>query len=177
MNFFIIIFFTVDDIRKLNNLYREKNYDKNGKGGTAFRKGRVQSDPRLMMVYQHVLDVQLPIVFGSTYIILGGMIYDSQCSRGVKKKCYLNPILQKLSNSSLQDIYEKAKQLYFTPETNLADLKLGDSSGMVIVEQKWVLEKYYEEFHYQPSRHKLYVIYYERVNKMITLFMCFNNHY
>ena len=99
------------------------------------------------------------------------MIYDSQCSRGVKKRCLPEPNPRKVElsrNSTLQDIYEKAKQLYFTPGTNFADLKLGDSSGMVIEvveEQKWVLEKYYEEFHYQPSRHKLYVIHYEKVNK------------
>ena len=49
-------------------------------------------------------------------IILGGMVYDDDLERGVRKKYLNEPYPQKVElarNATLADVFQKAKQLYF----------------------------------------------------------------
>ena len=52
---------------------------------------------------------------------------------------------------------------------------LADSGGVVVQidQSKWILEDYYKEHDYKPSRHKLYVVYNSEV---VSLFYKYNIH-
>ena len=52
-------------------------------------------------------------------------------------------------------------ELYFVNGANPSRMELADSSGLSIHVNKseWKLYSYYKDNNYQPSRHKLYVMY------------------
>ena len=88
------------------------------------------------------------------------MIYDG--NKGVKRNIR-QPNPQKVElprKSNLMDVFEKAKELYFHEDTSLNNMNIGDANGLVInIEQSsWILENYYKDNDYKPSRHRLYVI-------------------
>ena len=61
----------------------------------------------------------------------------------------------------LQQLYTKAKELFFSDIKGIEDLKLGYSSGSPIIlsdKDSWSLGDYFLGHNLQPSRHKLYVI-------------------
>ena len=92
------------------------------------------------------------------------MIYDELLRKGVRKKILKepNPTKVELSKTcTLQQLYTKAEELFFSDIEGIEDLKLGDSSGSPIIlsdEHSWSLGDYFLGHHLQPSRHKLYVI-------------------
>ena len=92
------------------------------------------------------------------------MIYDELLRKGVRKKILKepNPMKVELSKTcTLQQLYTKAEELFFSDIEGIEDLKLGDSSGSPIIlsdEDSWSLGDYFLGHHLQPSRHKLYVI-------------------
>ena len=66
-------------------------------------------------------------------------------------------------NSSLEDVLHKANELYFKFQ-DIYCLSLADTNGMSIEvddPNDWKLDQYYAHNHYQPSRHKMYVMYTE----------------
>ena len=97
-------------------------------------------------------------------VILGGMLYDHELNRGVRKKFLPEPNPQKIElpiNATLTMVFEKAKQLYFEDmEPEIDALSLCDSTGILIpVQDKamWSLGSFYQKNSLQPSHYKLYV--------------------
>ena len=97
------------------------------------------------------------------------MIFDRSSGKGVRKKSIPEPNPRKVEMSrmsSLVDIFQKAKELYFYPKCDIDEFKLGDGSGMLVEvaeKESWSLQKYYDENSYKPSRHKVYVVLYGKV--------------
>lgn len=95
-------------------------------------------------------------------VILGGMIYDQELGRGIRKK-YLpepNPAKVEISRDACYtDLLEVAKSRYFMEfEPELDNLGLADSIGMPIAvanPEKWTLGSFYSRNSLQPSRYKL----------------------
>lgn len=84
-------------------------------------------------------------------------------NKAVKKIQYQpNPRkVELVKTSSLDDVLNKANEMYF----KLPDTSCLDSNGLLIEVDSvldWKLEQYYACNHYQPSRHKLYVMYTEK---------------
>ena len=97
-------------------------------------------------------------------ITLGGMVFDRELNRGVRKKYVSEPNPQKVElqrDSTLPAVLEKAKELYFKDmHPQLDALSLCDSSGVLIPVQDdiaWTLGAFYNNNLLQPSRYKLYV--------------------
>ena len=91
------------------------------------------------------------------------MIFEPNLQKGVKKDWLAKPNPRKVElarNSSLQTVFERCKEIYFSSGCAVENLQLADSSGMIIEVQKesWVLETFYNENNYQASRHKLFVM-------------------
>jgi hypothetical protein len=94
------------------------------------------------------------------------MIYNHSLGKGVRSKCLPqpNPIKIEMSkNSLLNDIYKRAKELFFKKKEG--NMFLSDSSGVIIdLGVNWTKGKYYNENNFILSRHKLYVILDEKLN-------------
>ena len=92
------------------------------------------------------------------------MQFDTRQCKGVKRKWLPEPNPRKVEmprKASLMNVFERAKEIYFHEECDVHDMQLADSSGMMIQvddETRWTLEKYFDDNHYQPSRHKVYVM-------------------
>ena len=98
-------------------------------------------------------------------ILLGGMVYDNDSSKGICKKNLPepNPIKIEISKEcTLKELYAKAYEMFFNNiNTTIDDLMLGDSSDTPITicdNEEWTVRKYYQSNNFQPSRHKLYII-------------------
>ena len=82
------------------------------------------------------------------------MLYDNKLGKGIKRQTIPGPNPRKVElsrKSTINDIYSHAK-LHVS----------GHDSGGVVVkihQSKWILENYYKEHDYKPSRHKLCVVY------------------
>ena len=92
------------------------------------------------------------------------MLYDMEAGKGFRRRSIPGPNPQKVEfsrKSSLDDIFIRAKELYFGDKANLKKMNLADSSGMIanVDPCDWYLEEYYKDNDYKPSRHKLYVVY------------------
>ena len=93
------------------------------------------------------------------------MLYDHASGKGCRRRCIPTPNPQKVElprKSTLDDLYQHAKDLYFGEEANTNKMSLADSSGIlvkIIDEADWVLESYYKDNDFKPSRHKVYVVY------------------
>ena len=92
------------------------------------------------------------------------MIYDHKRCRGVKYGTR-QPNPQKVElprRSTLIDVFNKAKELFFESKALISDMCLGDSNGLVRnfdqTSTSWTLESYYRENSFKASRHRLYVI-------------------
>ena len=96
-------------------------------------------------------------------VILGGMLYDNELKRGVRRRYLPEPNPQKVElprHAKLTDVFEKAKYLYFNEvETDTKSMCLCDSSGVLIPvnADSWTLASFYQKNNLQPSRYKLYV--------------------
>ncbi len=109
--------------------------------------------------------------------VLGGMVYDQNLSRGVRKK-YLpdpNPTKVELAKGTkYTDILKMAKSLFFVEfDPTLDTLSLADSSGVPIqisLPEKWTLGSFYQNNGLQPSRYKLYVVI--QVSKNVSILTC-----
>jgi hypothetical protein len=95
-------------------------------------------------------------------IVLGAMIYNDTLKKGVKKNVpEPNPQKVELRRTcTLDKLFHKANELYFHNEALVSSMNLGDSSGLIVNVDKsnWILETYYKDNDYKPSRHRLYVI-------------------
>ena len=94
------------------------------------------------------------------------MIFDHTAGKGIKKKWIPQPNPRKVEmarRSSLQDVLKKAKDIYFYDHCDYSSLRLADTNGIMIeVETSgWMLETYYENNDFKPSRHKMYVMQYD----------------
>ena len=93
------------------------------------------------------------------------MLYDRKSGKGVKRQCIPGPNPQKIElskKSTLNDIFMSAKELYFGDNANTQKMSLADSCGVIVQideNKQWMLENYYIDHGYKPSRHKLYVAY------------------
>ena len=92
------------------------------------------------------------------------MHYNAQLCKGVKSHHIPPPNPQKVElpkNSSFDDLLSHAKALYFGEDADSSQMNLADSAGKTINVEKsqWHLANYYSDNGYQPSRHKLYVVY------------------
>ena len=92
------------------------------------------------------------------------MYYNRSSSKG--KRCSSIPCpnprkVEFLRKSSLDDVFLRAKELYFGETANLTEMTLADSSGMLVEvdRAKWTLEEYYKDNDLKPSRHKMYIVY------------------
>ena len=99
------------------------------------------------------------------------MVYDTELMRGIRKRYLPEPNPQRVElprNATLRDVFNKAKQLYFSEiETNIESMCLADSGGILIpIDDKdsWLLSFFYQKNHLQPSRYKLYVAVKEEVS-------------
>ena len=100
-------------------------------------------------------------------VTLGGMVFDSELKRGVRKKSLSEPNPQKVEmprNATYSMVIEKAVELYFEDfkgeDEVTNDYVLCDSSGIVIPvkeQSAWSLGSFYQKNSLQPSRYKLYV--------------------
>lgn len=93
------------------------------------------------------------------------MMYDDTTGKGKKYESILpkpNPCKVEVPRQAcLQDIYAKAKELYFKESSDCSRMCLADSSGMIIKidnQQSWTLEKYFHNNDFHPSRHKIFVV-------------------
>ena len=103
------------------------------------------------------------------------MVYDDDLERGVRKKYLNEPNPQKVElarNATLADVFQKAKQLYFSEiDVDVDSMCLADSAGILIPiqdKESWSLSSFYQKNRLQPSRYKLYVAVYE-VSEFIPL--------
>lgn len=92
------------------------------------------------------------------------MLYNSLSGKGVKRDYLPKPNPQKVEmpkNCTFREIVHKAKTLYFGEDADESKMNLADSSGIMIQVDKasWNLDQYYKDNNYQPSRHKIYVLY------------------
>ena len=96
-------------------------------------------------------------------ISLGGMIYDPDLERGIRKEILPEPNPTKVEmpkNASLEAVFHKAKDLYFKDDVDeaLVSYKLADSGGIPIHvddTEKWNLGDFYQQNGLVPSRYKL----------------------
>uniref|UniRef100_A0A1X7TZT8 Uncharacterized protein n=1 Tax=Amphimedon queenslandica TaxID=400682 RepID=A0A1X7TZT8_AMPQE len=96
--------------------------------------------------------------------ILGGMLYNFRSGKGIKRHYLPKPNPQMVEipkNCTFKEFVRKAKTLYFGKDANESKMNLADSSGILIQVDKatWNLDQYYKDNNYQPSRHKMYVLY------------------
>lgn len=105
--------------------------------------------------------------------MLGGMVYDSKCGKGIRRKTLPEPNPNKVQISgtaTLKDIFSKAKELYFPDKKNdniEQYMRLSDSSGVSFIidePDKWTVETFYQTNNLKSSRHKLYVVFDEEVS-------------
>lgn len=97
--------------------------------------------------------------------------YRNVILRGIRKRHFPEPNPQRVElprNATVCDVFNKAKQLYFSEmETNIESMCLADSGGILIpIDDKdsWLLSSFYQKNHLQPSRYKLYVAVKEEVS-------------
>lgn len=107
------------------------------------------------------------------------MLYDNKSGKGIKRQTIPGPNPRKVElsrKSTINDVYSHAKLLYFDEKANSEDMYLADSGGVVVQidQSKWILEDYYKEHDYKPSRHKLYVVY---NSEAVSLFYKYNVHF
>ena len=113
-------------------------------------------------------------------VILGVMVYDKELNRGIRKKYLPEPNPQRVElarNATLSDVFQKAKELYFSEvETNTDSMSLADSGGILIPIDKdsWSLSLFYQKNHLQPSRYKLYVAVKEEVSQCSYMYYAYN---
>lgn len=91
------------------------------------------------------------------------MYLNHSTGKGIKRRCIsvANPSkVELLRRASIYDLFHKAKDLYFDENSNIANMHLADSNGLIIHidKDKWNLQDYYDENQYKYSRHKLYVV-------------------
>ena len=95
------------------------------------------------------------------------MVYDTELMRGICKRYLPEPNLQRVElprNATLRDVFNKAKQLYFSEiETNIESMCLGGILMPIDDKDSWLLSSFYQKNHLQPSRYKLYVAVKEEV--------------
>lgn len=85
------------------------------------------------------------------------MLYDNKSGKGIKRQTIPGPNPRKVElsrKSTINDVYNHAKLLYFDEKANSEDMYLADSGGVVVQidQSKWILEDYYKEHDYKPSR-------------------------
>lgn len=91
-------------------------------------------------------------------------MYKEEVARGVRISKIRPQKLEFLPGATLEDILNKGREAFFSElDPPLSSLHLADSSGNVVDAESddWTVGKYFEENGYQPSRHKLYIMYRE----------------
>ncbi len=97
------------------------------------------------------------------------MIYDSVTGKGVKKRYIGNPNprkLEMLRRSTMAQLLQKGIDIYFDKwDISLSDVQLADSDGILIelTDLNCTLDSYFTRNDYKPSKHKIYVMVYEKV--------------
>ena len=92
------------------------------------------------------------------------MLYNSLSGKRVKKDYLPKPNPQQVEmpkNCTLREIVRKAKTLYFGEDADKSKMNLADCSCIMIQVDKAScnLGQYYKDNNYQPSSHKIYVLY------------------
>ena len=100
---------------------------------------------------------------------LGGMIFEQQRQRDVKKKILPPPkVVDFQRNSRYADIISKGREIFFKEETDdISNYCLCGPSGIPFeVDSKdWVLDSFLKLHNFQPSRLRLYVMHTVEVSK------------
>ena len=86
------------------------------------------------------------------------MLYSDELKRGVCKRYLAEPNPQKVElprNATLPEVFEKAKELYFSEiDLDIDSMCLADSSGILLTikdTKSWTLSSFYQKNHLQPS--------------------------
>ena len=90
-------------------------------------------------------------------------MYDEAEGKGMKSNLPKpNPCKVDLPRrATIYDLFNKAAEVYFDSASDIENMDLADSSGMIIRvddKDKWMLEKYFTDNNYHPSRHRLFVV-------------------
>ena len=106
------------------------------------------------------------------------MYYCQKLGRGIRKDSIPKPNPRKVElpkSSTFNDIVDLANELYFGNGADPSRMELADSSGLSIHVNKseWKLDSYYKNNNYQPSRHKLYLMY---DNEGVSLYVCMGSY-
>lgn len=96
-------------------------------------------------------------------IHLGGMVYDYDLERGVKKKNILSPRVIDFSKSSgYSDVIAKGVSVFFPSETDdICNYCLAGPNGIPLEiedEEEWFLGGFLKDHNFQPSKLKLYIL-------------------
>ena len=91
-------------------------------------------------------------------------MYKEEEGRGVRSSKIRTQKFSLPPSATLDDVLKMGKEAFFSElDIPLRYLHLVDSSGLPIEtgDEDWTLGKYFEKNGYQPSRHKLYVMFKE----------------
>ena len=92
----------------------------------------------------------------------GAMIYNEEEGKGIRNSKIPPQKFKLFSTATIEDILNMGRKAFFSElDPPLDTLHLANSSGQIIDvnSENWTLGKYFDENGYQPSRHKLYIVY------------------
>ena len=92
----------------------------------------------------------------------GAMIYNEEEGKGIRNSKIHPQKFKLFSTATMEDILNMGREAFFSElDPPIDTLHLANSSGQIIDadSENWTLGKYFEENGYQPSRHKLYIVY------------------
>ena len=92
------------------------------------------------------------------------MIYKEEEGRGIRSSKIRPHKFDLFPDATLEDILNKGREAFFSElDLPLSTLHLADSFGQMvdINSDNWTVGKYFEENGYQPSRHKMYIMFKE----------------
>lgn len=95
------------------------------------------------------------------------MVFSDDEGRGVRSSKIPSQKISFPPSATLRDILEKGREMFYSElDIPMHFLHLADSSGQIINAEgdKWTIGKYFEENGYQPSRHKMYIMFKETVH-------------
>ena len=89
-------------------------------------------------------------------------MYKEEEGRGVRSSKIHTQKLSLAPTAMLDNILHVGREAFFSDyDLPNSSLHLADSSGNILEcaeSEGWTLGKYFEENHYQPNRHKLYIM-------------------
>ena len=108
---------------------------------------------------------------------MGGMIYNEELQRGIKKKTIPPPRIVDFSKAaSYSEVIEQAKAVSFSDSKNdNSCFALAGPSGTLYEIQdseNWILQDFMKKHGFQPSKLRLYIVYNSMVRNII-LCLCF----